>query len=193
MVPIEDTWHVSRVHKRVLKLVNFLVQNLLKPYMFNLGTHSTRIYDVLWSICRMGGLQIPLKNCLVLLHPCVHSRINILHTFLNILEHSAYIIEHSGTFRNIQEHSSYILEHSGTFCIHSATFRIDSGTFCNILEHSVTFCIHSETFWNLLVPSRKVDFQVVHTITHGQIDGQTDRHWDLLSCAFAAKNLTFTF
>ena len=33
--------HVTRVHKRVLKLVNFLVQNLLKPYMFDLGTHST--------------------------------------------------------------------------------------------------------------------------------------------------------
>ena len=32
--------HVSRVHKHVLKLVNFLVQNLLKPHMFDLGTHS---------------------------------------------------------------------------------------------------------------------------------------------------------
>ena len=47
---------VSRVHKPVLKLVNFLVQNLLKPYMFDLGTHSTWIYDALWSICSIGGL-----------------------------------------------------------------------------------------------------------------------------------------
>ena len=28
---------MSRVHKRVLKLVNFLVQNLLKPYIFIWG------------------------------------------------------------------------------------------------------------------------------------------------------------
>ena len=28
MLPWEDMWHMSRVHKRVLKLVNFFVQNL---------------------------------------------------------------------------------------------------------------------------------------------------------------------
>ena len=32
-VPSEDTLHVSRVHKRFLKLVSFFVQNLQKPYM----------------------------------------------------------------------------------------------------------------------------------------------------------------
>ena len=32
--------HVARVHKRVLKLVNFFVQNLQKPYMIDLVTHS---------------------------------------------------------------------------------------------------------------------------------------------------------
>ncbi len=47
MVTSEDTWHVSRVYKRVLKLVNFLVQNLQKPYMIDLGTHSPLIYDAM--------------------------------------------------------------------------------------------------------------------------------------------------
>ncbi len=46
MVPSEDTWQMSRVHKRVLKLVNFLVQNLQKPYMIDLVTHSNLICDV---------------------------------------------------------------------------------------------------------------------------------------------------
>ena len=39
MVPSEDPWHVSCVHKRVLKLVNFFVQNLQKPYMIDLVTY----------------------------------------------------------------------------------------------------------------------------------------------------------
>ena len=42
-VPSEDTLHVSRVHKRFLKLVSFFVQNLQKPYMINLVTHSNLI------------------------------------------------------------------------------------------------------------------------------------------------------
>ena len=71
MVPSEDTWHVSRVHKRVLKLVNFFVQNLQKPYMFDLVTHSPLICDALWSICHIGGFWAPLQNCFVVLHPCV--------------------------------------------------------------------------------------------------------------------------
>ena len=48
MVPLEAMWHVSRGHKRVMKLVNFFVQNLQKPYMFDLGTHSPIICDALW-------------------------------------------------------------------------------------------------------------------------------------------------
>ena len=32
--------HVACVHKHVLKLVNFFVQNLKKPYMIDLVTHS---------------------------------------------------------------------------------------------------------------------------------------------------------
>ncbi len=40
MARSEDTWYVSRVHKRILKLVNFLVQKLQKPYMIDLVTHS---------------------------------------------------------------------------------------------------------------------------------------------------------
>ena len=63
--------HVSRVHKRVLKLVNFFVQNFQKPYMFDLVTHSPSICDALWSISHIGGLWAPLKNCFVVLHPCV--------------------------------------------------------------------------------------------------------------------------
>ena len=70
MVPPEDTLHVSRVHKCVLKLVNSLVQNLQKPYMFDLGRHCPLICDALWSICHKGGLWAPLKNCFVVLHPC---------------------------------------------------------------------------------------------------------------------------
>ena len=70
MVPPEDTWHVSRVHKRVLKLVNFFVQNLQKPYMFDLVTHSPSICEALWSICHIGGLWAPLQNCFMVLRPC---------------------------------------------------------------------------------------------------------------------------
>ena len=47
-----------------------LVQNLQKPYMFDLGTHSPLICDALWSICHIGGFWAPLKNCFVVLHPC---------------------------------------------------------------------------------------------------------------------------
>ena len=60
MVPSEDTWLVSHVHKRVLKLVNFFVKNLQKPYMIDLVTHSPLICDALWSICPIGGLWPPL-------------------------------------------------------------------------------------------------------------------------------------
>ena len=45
MVPLEAKWHVSRNHKRVMKLVNFFVQNLQKPYMIDLVTHSNLICD----------------------------------------------------------------------------------------------------------------------------------------------------
>ena len=34
-------WHVSHVHKHVLKLVNFEVQKVQKPDMFDLETHSS--------------------------------------------------------------------------------------------------------------------------------------------------------
>ena len=39
MMLSEYTWHVSRVHKRVLKLVNFEVQKVQKPHVFDLVTH----------------------------------------------------------------------------------------------------------------------------------------------------------
>ena len=44
----EDTWHMSCVRKRVLKLVNLFVENLQKPYMIDLGTHGPLICDALW-------------------------------------------------------------------------------------------------------------------------------------------------
>ena len=55
-----------------------------------------------------------------------------LHAFWNILEHSAFILKHS-------EHSACILEHTGTFCVHFVTFWNILHAFCNILEHSGTF------------------------------------------------------
>ena len=72
MVTSEGTWHMSRVHKRVLKLVNLFVQNLQKPYMFDLGTHSPLIYDALWSFCHIGGFWATLQNYFAVLHPCAN-------------------------------------------------------------------------------------------------------------------------
>ena len=70
MVPAEDTWHVSRGQKCVLKLVNFLIQNLQKPYMIDLVSHSPLICKPLRSICHIGGIWALLSNCFVVLDPC---------------------------------------------------------------------------------------------------------------------------
>ena len=106
-----------------------------------------------------------------------------LHTFRNILEHSACILAHSAY---ILEHSACIPEHSACIPEHSAWIPGNSGTFCNlhafwnILELSARILEHSEcifnaflnimhAFWNILdvvEGCRKVDFQVD--------DGQTD-------------------
>ena len=60
------------------------VQNLQKPYMFDLGTHSPLICDALWSICHTGGLWAPLKNCFAVLHLCVPLKVLAdLKTYLN--------------------------------------------------------------------------------------------------------------
>ena len=42
-MPSEYTWHVSRVHKRVLKLDNFEVQKVQKPDLFDLAATSPRL------------------------------------------------------------------------------------------------------------------------------------------------------
>ena len=42
-MPSEYTWHVQRVHKRVLKLVNFEVQKVQKPDLFDLAATSPRL------------------------------------------------------------------------------------------------------------------------------------------------------
>ena len=59
MKPSEATWHVSRGHKRVLKLVNFFVQNLQTPHKIDLGTH-----DALWSICHIEAFGHLFKTIL---------------------------------------------------------------------------------------------------------------------------------
>ena len=69
MARSEDMWYVSRVHKRILKLVNFLVQNLQKPYMIDLVTHSPLICDAMWSICHIGVSGSPFK---IVLWFCTH-------------------------------------------------------------------------------------------------------------------------
>ena len=91
------TWYLQntrvtcpRVQKRVQKIVNFLVQKLQKPHMFDLGTHRPFMYDALWSICSIGGLWAPLQNCFTVLDPCVFIKkgrqfglfINTLHSAL---------------------------------------------------------------------------------------------------------------
>ena len=48
----EDTWHVSHVHKRVLKIVNFEVQKVQKPELFDLAA----------TFPRLGGDQGPLGH-----------------------------------------------------------------------------------------------------------------------------------
>ncbi len=47
MVLSEDTWTCPQT---CLEVSQLFFQNLLKPYMIDLGTHSTLIYDALWSI-----------------------------------------------------------------------------------------------------------------------------------------------
>ena len=42
-VPSEYTWHMPRVHKRVLKLVNFEVQKVQKPELFDLAATFPRL------------------------------------------------------------------------------------------------------------------------------------------------------
>ena len=42
-MPSEYTWHVPRVHKHVLKLVNFEVQKVQKPELFDLAATFPRL------------------------------------------------------------------------------------------------------------------------------------------------------
>ena len=130
-----------------------------------------------WTSCKLMELHASSGKCIhahgSACNTCIHSG-----TFWNILEHSAYILEHFGTFCmpsvtfwnilhalcNIMEHSVCILEHSGIFCMASGTFCIPSET----------FCMHSGTFWNILV------LYWLHTVKEFQLgtqtDGQTDEH-----------------
>ena len=42
-MPSEYMWHVARVHKRVLKLVNFEVQKVQKPELFDFAATFPRL------------------------------------------------------------------------------------------------------------------------------------------------------
>ena len=73
MVPSEDTWHVSRVQKRVSKFSNFWVKNLQKPDLFDLTDNFPRSPD---NILSLGHCQIPSINCftyIFALAPCVEA------------------------------------------------------------------------------------------------------------------------
>ena len=73
MVPSEDTWHVSRVQKRVSKFSNFWVKNLQKPDLFDLTDNIPRSPD---NILSLGHCQIPSINCftyIFALAPCVET------------------------------------------------------------------------------------------------------------------------
>ena len=63
MVPSEETWHMSRGQKRVLKLVNFFVQ---KPYMFEFWSKLCVFYKFFYLGDALGlpgglpgGLPLP--------------------------------------------------------------------------------------------------------------------------------------
>ena len=45
MAPSKYTWHISRVHKHVLMLVNILVQYLPKPELVDLAGTSPHLRD----------------------------------------------------------------------------------------------------------------------------------------------------
>ena len=56
MVPSVDMWHMSRVHKRVLKLVNFEVQKVQKPEFFNFKLNWSWSRDGMGLICHIPHL-----------------------------------------------------------------------------------------------------------------------------------------
>ena len=57
----EEMCHESHVQNHVLKLLNFIIQNLQKPFMIDLRTRTT-LYDDLWSLCYQAGPpDTPLK------------------------------------------------------------------------------------------------------------------------------------
>ena len=82
----------------------------------------------------------------------------------------------------IMEHSAFIFKHPGTFCMHSGIFWNILHAFCNILEHfacileySWTFCMHSGTLWNILQAFCNILGELLsHT--------RTDWHTDIRTC-----------
>ena len=56
MVSSEPTWHVSRVQKRVSKFVNFKVQKVQKPELFDLTDNGFCSSDARGLICHIPHL-----------------------------------------------------------------------------------------------------------------------------------------
>ena len=69
-MPSEYTWHVPRVHKRVLKLVNFEVQKVQKPELFDLVDTSPWLRGGHWPLGHVShsganfvSKEMPGDNC----------------------------------------------------------------------------------------------------------------------------------
>ena len=96
------------------------------------------------TACKLMDLQASICNCRQ-----THGSACILHTFWNILTHSAYCLEHARTF--------------WIFFIHSGTFWNILHTFWDILEHFAYILEHSGC-------CRRLNFNLM---THGQTDRRT--------------------
>ena len=70
MVSSEYTWHVSRVQKRVSKFVNFKVQKVQKPELFDLTDNGSCFCDARGLICHIPHLCTIFLSNNVGLGPC---------------------------------------------------------------------------------------------------------------------------
>ena len=70
MVSSEPTWHVSRVQKRVSKFVNFKVQKVQKPELFDFTDTCPWLRDVMLSFCHTPHLWAIFLSNIMLLGTC---------------------------------------------------------------------------------------------------------------------------
>ena len=61
-MPSEYTWHVPRVHKRVLKLVNFEDQKVQKPELFDLAATFPCLRGDHWDMSHTPGPILQLNK-----------------------------------------------------------------------------------------------------------------------------------